>query len=135
MWPENTFHAPGFFQPDLNIGKIGKFRVVENPWVIFISERKSHGEAPYPEAEEHIGRQKEIIEELRRGGPSTLDAEDLPRTLEDTLRAHRSDLDHMAAERDAEKRDTQKLQFVKSITSISVWSPRAVTPRMTARLD
>lgn len=61
------------------------------------------------QAEEHIRGQKEIIEQLRRDGHPTLGAEELLRTFEETLQTHRSDLDLMLAERDAERRGTQKL--------------------------
>lgn len=44
------------------------------------------------EAESHIARQKEIIETLRRDGHPTLEAEELLKTMYETLWSHQDGL-------------------------------------------
>lgn len=50
------------------------------------------------EAEAHIARQKEIIEELRRDGHSTLEAELLLKVFQDTLRSHKESVLRLSAQ-------------------------------------
>ena len=49
------------------------------------------------EAEAHIVRQKEIIEELRRDGHPTLVAELLLKVFQDTLRSHKESVLRLSA--------------------------------------
>ena len=51
------------------------------------------------EAEAHIARQREIVEELRRDGHPTIEAEILLRIFEDTLKSHLDGLARVRAAR------------------------------------